>query len=73
MEILNNEGSFTLNKHINAIQIGLLWLVFSGGGGGVFHLHPVTSVFKVRRLKFRTELLWGRINILGQEKSGSNR
>ena len=41
---------------------------------GCFPPPPYDSfVFKVRRLKFCTTLLRGRINILGQEKSGSNR
>ena len=43
-------------------------------GGGCFPPPPCNSlVFKVRRLQFCTELLLGRINVLGQEKSGSNR
>ena len=41
---------------------------------GCFPPTPCNSfVFKVGRVKFCTELLWGRTNILWQEKSGSNR
>ena len=47
----------------------------STGGGGVFSTSTLVTPLslKSRRVKFRTELLWGRINILGQEKLGSNR
>ena len=45
------------------------WCSTKGGG---FTSTPFNSfVFKVRGLKFCTELLWGRINILRQEKSGA--
>ena len=46
----------------------------STGGGRCFPPTPFNSfVFKVRRLKFCVELVWGRTNVLRQEKSGSNR
>ena len=38
------------------------------GKGGVFHLRPVTPLsLKLDDLNFCTELLWGRINILGKK------
>ena len=44
------------------------------GGGGVFSTSLHNSfVFKVKLLKFSTELLWDKMNILGQRESGSNR
>ena len=66
--------SAILNAHwINPINPGLLALELTLGEG-VFHPPPFHNsfVFKVRLLKFCTELLSDRINNLRERKSESN-